>query len=233
MGFDSVFRRVGSVKLPEFSGIRIMMMPIVIGDPESIPSSLRIWRDALATLSGFAEQHKGRVGYLTLDEKHVGPGSTHRRAGLHVDGVCRISGGGWAGEPPPGGGWAGQSMAGGWGGGGGWSSKATGMLTTASHVGCRAWNQRFEGETGPDGECEHLANQLREDAAEFFLPEAVYWVDAYCVHESIPQVKQVARQFVRLSLPSTAAWFEGYTENPLGIKPTGPILPRRKYMEAA
>ncbi len=58
----------------------------------------------------------------------------------------------------------------------------------------------------------------------------VYWMHGLCVHESVPQYKTVPRQFVRLSLPSRAPWFEGYTENPYGVMPTGPILPRREFM---
>ena len=58
-------------------------------------------------------------------------------------------------------------------------------------------------------------------------PETAYWMNATCVHESLPMRSNTRRQLLRLSLPSTAPWFEGYTESPLGVKPTGPILPRR------
>jgi hypothetical protein len=52
-----------------------------------------------------------------------------------------------------------------------------------------------------------------------------------CVHESVPVATDTERTFVRLSMPSTAPWFEGYTVNPKGILPTGPILPRRTFMD--
>lgn len=52
------------------------------------------------------------------------------------------------------------------------------------------------------------------------------------IHESIPQTQFVNRQFVRLSMPSTAPWFKGYAPNPVGVAPTGPILPRRQFMDA-
>jgi hypothetical protein len=55
----------------------------------------------------------------------------------------------------------------------------------------------------------------------------VYWCNPTAVHESIPMVADVARQFVRLSMPSMAPWHEGYTRNPLGVEPTGPIHPWR------
>lgn len=54
-------------------------------------------------------------------------------------------------------------------------------------------------------------------------------VDGLCVHESVEQKEDCERIFVRLSMPSAAPWFEGYTKNPLGILPTGKILPKREF----
>jgi hypothetical protein len=48
----------------------------------------------------------------------------------------------------------------------------------------------------------------------------------------MPMKTATKRQFVRLSLPSDGPWFEGYTENPLGIKPPVEILPRREFMDS-
>lgn len=209
--FTSTFKQVGTVTLPPFSGTRVMMLPVLIGKTETLPDFVSHYRDAATHLFGMAKaEYTGMVGYLTVDEKEVNPDRTHRRAGLHVDG----------------------GSGRGWGGGGGWGSRATGMLTVASHPGCRAWAQDFIGEVGDEGSCDHLRNQLRSDGTLFGAGE-VYWLDGLCVHESIPQPVAVKRQFVRLSLPSTAPWYEGYTENPLGVKPSGIILPRREFMDAA
>jgi hypothetical protein len=213
--FNSHCGPISLISLPEFSDTRIMMMPVIVGDVESIPASLRKWESSIAVLFACDVVHtpsrsnQGKVGYLTIDEKEVMAGETHRRAGMHVDGG---SGKGW--------------------GGGGWGSRSTGMLTTSNVVGCRAWVQSFEGEPGDEGNCEHLRSQLKESSEVVFNPYYVYWVDGLCVHESIPQPIPVRRQFVRLSLPSDAPWYDGYTSNPLGVKPTGPILPRREFMDA-
>jgi hypothetical protein len=207
--FESNFEQRGQVNLPLFTGTRVMMMPVVIGDVSSIPDSIGHWRGAMSDLFNMTE-HRG-IGYITIDERVVTPGETHRRSGLHVDGVLEGRAGGvWGG------------------GGGGWGSVGTGMLTVASHVGCQAWRGCIDGWPGNDGECDHLAEQLGEPTV--FQPNVVYWVDGLCVHESLSQKERTPRQFVRLSMPSNAPWFEGYTENPLGIKPTGEILPPRKYM---
>jgi len=193
-----------------------MMMPVVLGDIKSVPAEYQDWHKVLEALFDTAKEHNGQVGYLTIDEKVVESGETHRRAGKHVDGVYNGECGGWGPVNT----------------GGGWGVKGAGMYTISSHAGCKAWNQSFEGWPGRDGECDHLANQCSDANAEIFEPHRAYWVDGMCVHESLRQVANVFRTFMRLSMPSCAPWFDGYTVNPLGVLPTGPILPRRQYMDA-
>lgn len=220
MAFESRFEKLADVVLPAYSGLRIMMMPVLIGDTQSIPDSLRIWRSTISRLWTLSSErresgcHIGKVCYLTIDESVISPGSSHRRSGLHVDGIYHGGAGKWGG------------------GGGGWASKSTGAITVSSHVGCRAWQQSFDGYPGPEGECDHLAAQCRKECEVYFEPQTAYWFDGLCVHESIPQPESISRQFMRLSLPSDAPWFDGYTENPLGVKPSGEILSRREFMDA-
>ncbi len=89
--------------------------------------------------------HHGEIGYLTVDEREVRRGETHRRAGLHVDGVYNGSAGGWGGGAP----------------GGGWGVVGNGMLTVSSHAMCRVFNKDFVGWPGMEGECGHLAELFR------------------------------------------------------------------------
>lgn len=211
-GFVSDCRYAGQIQLPAFSGTRVMMLPVVLGDAASIPDFLSHWKPALTRLWELtAAPLLGMVGYLTIDEKRVKSGTTHRRAGKHVDGVYRGGAGCW--------------------GGGGWGSPEHGMLVASNPAGCRAWVGRFYGETGDNGECEHLSEQCERLPEVVFKSNEVWHVGGMCVHESIPQVADVDRQFVRLSMPSSAPWFEGYTVNPKGVLPTGPILPRRRFMD--
>jgi len=223
--FNSPIREEGSIQLPAFTDTRVMMLPVLLSDLDSLPDDLSHWREAYDALCKVAPCKTG-VAYLTIDEKIVADGRTHRRAGLHVDGIGpKLSAGSWGG----GGSWGGTTNPGSWGGGGGWGSVESGMISIASHVGCRAWNQDFVGFPGDEGDCEHLRPQLKEPIE--LKANVAYWMGGLCVHESIPQYKPVSRQFVRLSMPSTAPWFEGYTTNPKGILPTGPILPRRSFMD--
>jgi hypothetical protein len=209
--FKSTFHQVGELEFPDFSGTRVQMMPIILGDVWSVPETLAHYSEALKRLFALGG-HTGEVGYLTIDEKVLQPGETHRRPGLHVDGIFQ------------------GRVGGSWGGGGGWASVATGMLTVSSAPGCRAFSQEFSGWPGMEGECDHLADQCEDGTV--LSPGVVYWAGGLCVHESIPMTKETPRQLIRLSLPSDGPWFEGYTENPLGIKPRGEILPMRRFMVA-
>lgn len=196
----------GRVELPEFTGVRVMMMPFLMQDPASIPNMLGRWRGVIAALVRMSRVEKG-VAYLTIDEALVKAGETHRRPGLHVDGV------GPNGE------------IGGWGGGGGYA--ASGMLTVASHVGCRGWSGVFIGRPRANGDCAHWREQCPPEMAIYLHSSRVYGCGPMFVHESLPMPVDTRRQFCRLSLPSNAPWYDGYTRNPLGIEPTGPIHPKR------
>ena len=208
--FNSVYRKVWNhtpIKFPEYTGLRIMMMPVILDSWLGIPPN---YYGLVQRLYDVMESRfKGEIGYLTIDEQELEPGETLRRGGLHVDGYY-------------------HGRCGAWGGGGGWGSVGNGMLTISSTPHCKAYLGTFNGKPGDEGECDHL---ILPNEGEIFDAGHIYWVDGACVHESLPVTENTKRQFVRLSMPNNGPWFEGYTENPEGIKPSGEILPRReKYM---
>lgn len=207
----STYRKVWhyeAMPFPEFSGLRIMMMPVVLGDLRGVPEQ---YRDFVKTLYGMVENRFiGCIGYLTIDERIVKAGNTLRRSGLHVDGYYKGTCGAWGGGGRP---------------GGTWGSVGNGMMTVSSTPHCKAYLGRFEDQPGSEGECDHIP--VQEQHSEIFEAGAVYWVDGACIHESLPVDEDTPRQFVRLSMPSNGPWFEGYTENPEGVLPSNEILPRR------
>lgn len=75
----SEMRSICSVTFPAFSGLRIMMMPIDLGAPHTVPGGYRSMVAASTNL-------RSGVAYLTVDERDVPAGQTHRRPGRHVDG---------------------------------------------------------------------------------------------------------------------------------------------------
>lgn len=208
MKFESPIVDLGIMQLPPFQGIRILQMPVILGSVHSLPRSLAAWTPALLYMMSRKFEYHGQTGYLTIDERLVKAHTTHRRPGIHVDGVYNGAGATW-------------------GGGAMWSGIGTGMLTVASHVGCRAWEGSFEAELGPDGEFENAEPHLVGKKEITLQPSTLYWMGPHTVHESTPMREDTFRQFVRISMPSDAPWFDGCTENPLGIKPTGSVLPRR------
>lgn len=152
-----------------------------------------------ATIVAQLKIGRAGVGYLTVDEAVVPAGQCHRRPGLHIDGM------------------------GSWGGGSPWASR--GMVIAASITGCRAYSGLILGSAGDDGDCEHLRTVLPN--GEDLEAGQAYWMGATTIHEAIPMQTTGPRQFLRISMPSAAPWYEGYTKNPLGILPSGPVLQRR------
>jgi hypothetical protein len=204
--FASRFEYVASAAFPACSGLRLMMMPFRMDDVErTVPYA---GYAALVRRMIEKERHEG-VGYLTIDEARVPAGEMHRRPGLHVDGLAEDgSPGGWGGPRP-----------GGWGHGG--------FLVAASRTGSAAWRQRFDGYPGKDGDCEHLRDQADESCRRLLHGGSIYRLEPLTVHESLSLPIEIERQFVRVSLPNACPWYEGYTESPVGVAPTGPIRPRR------
>lgn len=182
---------------PAFTGLRVMMMPVIWDDPDTIPD-LNGWHDLLATTA--RRLGWSGVGYVTIDEAHVTRGEHHRRPGLHVDG-----GGTWGGGNP-------------WGG-----SRDHGFVVGATVSACRAFPSVKPDVIGPDGEVE----APRPSDGVPLLAHRLYHLDPLCPHKTLPMPATGPRQFVRLSSHTTAPWFEGYTPNPLGVAPAGPILPAR------
>ncbi len=203
---NSTYRKLWNrtpLAFPEFSGTRVMMMPVVLGFTPGVPDHYK----ALVTklYQQMEVRFQGRTGYLTIDEQTLLPGETLRRGGLHVDGFY-------------------HGQCGAWGGGGSWGSVGNGMLTISSTPHCKAYLGVFEGAPQDEGECDHI--QIATEG-EIFGAGEVYWVDGACIHESLPVTKKTDRQFVRLSMPSNGPWFEGYTKNPTGVLPAAEILPSR------
>lgn len=218
-GFKSLGYKVCSVKdmFPEFTGTRVMMMPFYAHDLKgSIPDNLKQYLPIIEKMIGSAPNHvrywNENTAYLTIDEKALVVDECQRKQGLHVDGMYK------------------GVLSGAWGGsGGGWGSCSNGMLLVSNTDDlCKMWTGDFKGVPVNDGDCEHLRNQLSSKEEYSFKNGDVIWADGLCVHQSFPTNKPVNRQFVRISLPNNSPWFEGYTENPLGIKPTGEIIKERR-----
>lgn len=216
-GFHSLFKKVTTVQFPDFTGIQIMMMPFYLDDIDnSLPTSLNHYKPMLKQMVANKPSHiryyDNNVAYLTIDEKPIKANQIQRKPGKHVDGMYK------------------GQVAGAWGGGGGsWGSTGNGMLLVSNTDDlCQAWSGYFRGTPINDGDCSHLSDQCLPENRTLFKSGEVFWADGLCVHESLPTKVDVNRQFVRISMPSNSPWFVGYTSNPLGIQPNGPILNEKR-----
>ena len=206
----STFRKVWiptPIQFPAFSNTRVLMMPLILGNLDGVPEHYKPLVEQLYL--SVEQRFIGSVGYLTIDEQDLLPGETLRRSGYHVDGYY-------------------LGRCGAWGGGGPWGSVGNGMLTVSSTSHCRAYLGVVKGEPGPQGEADHLLTQTEEKNFITFDSNQIYWVDGACIHTSLPVEKATQRQFVRLSMPSNGPWFENYTPNPTGVKPSNETLSSRR-----
>ena len=220
--FQSIAKPLGRIVFPEFSGLRIMMMPFRFDDPDTLDAEqLRGWKEPVTDL--LERRPATGIGYLTIDEAIVEPGRTHRRPGLHVDGLSSYGGpspyGG--GVMPYGGGLT--PYAGGTGGG---------MVLAANVVGTRAWVKDFHGDVGVDGDCEHLRAQCPDSEAVVFGDHEAWWCGPLCVHEGVPAPTWTKRQLIRISYPSAAPHHWPYTPNVTGVVPITPPGPDRSKQMA-
>ncbi len=190
---------VKQVHIPPWHGDRLYMHPIDLANPAVLPGCFHRWETLVDSMIASSPTRKG-IGYLTIDEKEVVAGQTHRRGGAHTDGNYLF----------------------GWNGGGGWMtgtdgrylpeekhkaqycSTTGGMLIVSSHQGCRAWNGEYDGEPRQGGDCEHLRSQLDKMANFLLEPFNLYWMNSTAIHESLPMIENVKRSLLRITLPADA-----------------------------
>jgi len=109
-----MFQQINTVVFPEPQSLKVNMMPIIMGELDSLPQELQGYQDMI-----MATQLKHQtVVYLTVHESMVEKGSTQRRPGIHTDATSKL---GWGT---------------GWGGG----TKDKGIYLASSDGRCRVWN---------------------------------------------------------------------------------------------
>lgn len=182
----SNFRPLVDVKLP-FQGRQIYMHSFEIQKPH-FPAGYEDYWWPVINLVRAAGLEKGTV-HMTVDEKVLLPGGTHRRPGPHVDGCFMPTQQAWGH------------------GGGGWKHNCNNVeaaypgrmpvIVAASVQGCRVWKGEFDTEPKEDGDLSHLS--LGE--GEILLPNRGYLLSPDCVHESMPMLTETPRTFLRIALP--------------------------------
>jgi hypothetical protein len=202
--------KVGTVTFPEYSGIRIRMMPYIQGDPDSIPDDYAPYRPIVAS----TYLAKGDIGFLTIDESPVSKGKPHRgdRAkfgrALHTE----------AGRRPDSGKFA-------WGGGG-WGSKVNVTLDRDVQVllannldgSCALWDaEHFD--TSIDGDIGDQAHLYPYEDAILMQAGELHRIGILTPHESMPVQSSFDRQFLRIIGSGVHGREPEFTINPLVALP--------------
>ncbi|MDB4314465.1 hypothetical protein N9955_00390 [bacterium] len=198
------------IKFPKFSGIRCLMMPYIQGDPSSVPEQYR---------KGYEDIIKnivldiGKIGYLTIDESLAKKGKPHRgdrsktdralhtEAGLHPDAMyC----------------WGGETY--GWGRGNRVTLERDTEVLLANSIDntCAYWDTEHEN-TSLDGDIGHESEKYPFSNAVYMKAGEVHKIGILTPHESLPVVKDIKRQFLRIIGEGVHGREEHFTINPLMV----------------
>ena len=195
--FNSQIAPIGKIALPAFIGAQVYMRKHVIGEPVQIAEAPS-FEPVVERMLGSISLPTGSEVFITVDQKELQAGTTHRRGGAHVDGNYIFD---WGG------------------GGGGWLTGVDGrvlspenhklqycnpdggMLIVSDFQACRAWMGEFEGQPNQGGDCTHLTQGLAQNPSILLEPNRIYLTNSTCVHESLPLTEDVARTLVRITLP--------------------------------
>jgi hypothetical protein len=190
-------KMIKPISLPEYRGDRVYMHEFNMENP-ILPVGYERWESFLKEVIDCSPKKTGKA-YLTIDEKIVKKGESHRRGGPHTDGNYLF---GWGG------------------GGGGWltgedgrflpreqhkeqyCSDKGGMLIVSSYEACKAWEGDFDGEPNQGGDCSHL--DLSKLESYNLKANTLYWGNSTFIHESLPLEEDVKRQLIRITLPADA-----------------------------
>lgn len=197
MLLNSVVKNTGFIALPSFNGDQLYMQPVDVAT-RKLPTKFAHWSETVSAMLDKVPMTEGVV-YLTIDEKELVPGKSHRRGGAHIDGV-------WLPEIQAHGTQPGHIMrVGGWDSEGDWvrASHGGGLMLLSNVEGCKAWSGCFEGEPGEGGDLEHIRSQLDSAGSQTLVANNAYLLNVWGIHESIPVTETVQRSLVRLTLPET------------------------------
>lgn len=192
-----------TIVFPEFTGLRVYMK-----HAKAAVAHLLVEGAYSAIIQKMIKDAKvpdDQLVFVTIDEKDLKAGQTHRRGGAHVDGVYET---------------AVEKLGLDWGagGGGGWlngvpgrilseeaqrrsyQNENGGMIIVSNHAACQVWLGELDGVPGQGGSCEHLRDQFADLDTGVMDPNRVYKTNSTCIHESLPVTEDVRRQLLRITL---------------------------------
>lgn len=193
------------INFPEFIGMNCKMMPFIQGDPESLPKEYRSYSDIVE--NNYLD--KGRLGYLTLHESIVSPGTSQR--GYNSGGLSRsvhVEVGQYNSKYRWGGGsWGGKNNV--------WVDEDTEVLIANNLDNtCRYWNtvdKRFT----VDGDLSEYINDYPEESGILMKSGEIVKIGVFTPHESMVINEEVKRQFIRIVGDGVIGKESYFTFNPI------------------
>lgn len=197
------------VEFPKPRGLKVNMMPFVMGKKASLPEELHHYWELIEACK-LPRTELGKVGYLTIHESEVAEGNSQRRSGVHIEAPGYLA----ANSK-----WVEQRYN--WGCGVVHYDRSwvEGGIYMASNVAesCRFWNvkiKKTEWAAGHLGDMEHMREVLGD--GQTMEANRMYWLTDATPHESLPLEQAEYRQFFRLVTSKLSAWYpEHSTANEL------------------
>lgn len=125
---------------------------------------------------------KEDIVYVTVDQKNIKKGNTHRRGGAHID--ENYSCNEW-GSPPR------------------WNeikkNDKSGVLLLSSYPSCKGWIGDYEGIPKEGGDC----SDINLDEGFLLKENTIYYGNSNFIHESLPIKEDINRTLIRINIPST------------------------------
>ena len=197
-----------TIKFPEFSGIRCLMMPYIQGDSTSVLDTYAPYRDIIE--SAFLQC--GDIGFLTIDESIAVAGTPHRgqraryaraihtEVGIAPDKIyCWGGGGGGWGKPP-------HKVT--------LDRNVKILLANNLDSSCAVWNTEHTN-TSIDGDIGYAAAEYPYKDAVLMQNGEIREMGILTPHESIPVKQNFNRQFLRIISSGVHGREEYFTQNPI------------------
>jgi hypothetical protein len=184
---------LNKITFPKFTGINCNMMPFIQGNSESLPEEYKSYSSIVESLF----LNKGRIGYLTIDEKYVDSGTSQR--GFNSIGIIRnvhVETGNREENVYR---WGSNTGTMPWGHGEGTRlAKGTKVLIANSiDDTCRIWdNQEFR--LTHDGDLSEYIEDYSEESGTLLKAGEVKVIDIHTPHECVIQKESGNRQFFRI-----------------------------------
>ena len=199
---------VQSIKFPEYSGIRCLMMPYIQGNPDSVPDNCAAYRQIIETLYF----RKGDIGFLTIDESRTTAGKPHRGQRARYSRALHTEAGKHDADTMPIYCWGDVPT---WGGKANVALDRDVQILLANNLdnSCAVWDAEHEN-TSSDGDIGYAASEYPYHEAVLMKASDVHRIGIFTPHESLPVAESTNRQFLRIISAGVHGREPYFTQNP-------------------